>query len=303
MFDTSNDGESVASEAINEGGRSVARRVLEVESNSVLIATVALIAVIGIAHPDFLAWAQLKDVVQNAAYVGIIAAGMAFLISMREIDLSVGSMFGLTLICAALFTQHGMNPWLAALLGVAIGGVLGLFNAFLVQFIAIPAIVATLATLSMYRGLSQALSDGEQVTGLPAQNSFFTFVGGDFAGLPVSVWVLIIVAAVLTAVLRFTPYGYRVRSIGSNPEAATFSGISIPRVRVQTLILIGLLCGISGMLGLAFFTSGDPNIGSGFELTAIAAAVIGGPPPPGGGAAAGGAGVGAVLLGGGNSRR
>jgi ribose transport system permease protein len=272
------------------------RRALEVESNSVLVATVALIAFIGIMHPDFLAWGQLKEVVQNATYVGIIAAGMAFLLSMREIDLSVGSMFGLALVASALLIQGGMNPWLGAVLGVLLGCAMGLFNAVLVQFIAIPAIVATLATLSMYRGLSQALSDGEQVTGLPAENSFFTFVGGDFAGLPVSVWVMIIVAIVLTAVLRFTPYGYRVRAIGSNPEAATFSGISIPRVRVQTLVLVGGLCGLSGMLGLAFFISGDPNIGTGFELQAIAAAVIGGTPLRGGSATVVGAVLGAILL-------
>src|SRR3954464_14168866 len=295
MFDTSEDEESVASEAFN-GSRALGRRVLEVESNSVLVATIALIAVIGIAHPDFLAWGQLKEVVQNAAYVGIIAAGMSFLISMREIDLSVGSMFGLSLIIAALFMQHGMNPWLAAVIGVLAGGAMGLFNAILVQFIAIPAIVATLATLSMYRGLSQALSNGEQVTGLPADNGFFTFFGGDFAGLPVSVWVLIIVAIVLTAVLRFTPYGYRVRAIGSNPEAATFSGISIPRVRVQTLVLVGALAGLSGMLGLAFFISGDPNIGTGFALPALAAAVIGGTPLRGGSATVVGAVLGAILL-------
>jgi ribose transport system permease protein len=274
----------------------VGRRLLEVESNSVLIATVALILFIGILHPNFLAWGQLKEVVQNAAYVGIIAGGMAFLISMREIDLSVGSMFGLTLIASALFCQHGMNPWLAALLGIVLGCGLGLLNAVLVQYIGIPAIVATLATLSMYRGLSQALSDGEQVTGLPSQNSFFTFVGGDFAGLPVSVWVLILTAIGLTAVLRFTPYGYRVRSIGSNPDAATFSGISIPRVRVQTLVLVGGLSGLSGMLGLAFFVSGDPNIGSGFELQAIAAAVIGGTPLRGGSATVVGAVLGSILL-------
>ena len=272
------------------------RRALEVESNSVLAATIALIVFIGIMHPDFLAWGQLKEVVQNATYVGIIAAGMAFLLSMREIDLSVGSMFGLALVVAALFMQDGMNPWLAALLGILLGCAMGLLNAVLVQFIAIPAIVATLATLSMYRGLSQALSDGEQVTGLPAENSFFTFVGGDFAGLPVSVWVMIIVAIVLTVVLRFTPYGYRVRAIGSNPEAATFSGISIPRVRVQTLVLVGGLCGLSGMLGLAFFISGDPNIGTGFELQAIAAAVIGGTPLRGGSATVVGAVLGAILL-------
>ena len=272
------------------------RRALEVESNSVLAATIALIVFIGIMHPDFLAWGQLKEVVQNATYVGIIAAGMAFLLSMREIDLSVGSMFGLALVVSALLMQDGMNPWLAALLGILLGCAMGLFNALLVQFIAIPAIVATLATLSMYRGLSQALSDGEQVTGLPAESGFFTFFGGDFAGLPVSVWVMIIVAIVLTIVLRFTPYGYRVRAIGSNPEAATFSGISIPRVRVQTLVMLGALSGLSGMLGLAFFISGDPNIGTGFELQAIAAAVIGGTPLRGGSATVVGAVLGAILL-------
>jgi ribose transport system permease protein len=271
--------------------------VLEIESGSVLIATIALIVFIGILHPDFLDIGQLKEVVQNAAYVGIIAAGMAFLISMREIDLSVGSMFGLALVVSALLMQHGMNPWLAALLGVLLGAAMGLFNAILVQVIAIPAIVATLATLSMYRGLSQALSGGEQVTGLPAESTFFTFLGGDeILGLPVSVWVMIVVTIVLTAVLRLTPYGYRVRAIGSNPAAATFSGISIPRVRVQTLVLVGLLSGLSGMLGLAFFISGDPNIGTGFELQAIAAAVIGGTPLRGGSATVVGAVLGAILL-------
>jgi ribose transport system permease protein len=279
------------------GASLVNRRVLEIESGSVLIATIALVVFIGILHPDFLEIGQLKDIVQNATYVGIIAAGMAFLISMREIDLSVGSMFGLALVVSALLMQHGMNPWLAALLGVLLGGAMGLLNAILVQFIAIPAIVATLATLSMYRGLSQALSGGEQVTGLPAESSFFTFLGGDeILGLPVSVWVMIVVTVVLTAVLRLTPYGYRVRAIGSNPEAATFSGISIPRVRVQTLVLVGLLAGLSGMLGLAFFISGDPNIGTGFELQVIAAAIIGGTPLRGGSATVVGAVLGAILL-------
>src|SRR4051794_23195536 len=187
--------------------RDLGRRALAVESNSVLVATVALILFIGIMHPDFLTWAQLKEVVQNSVYVGIIAAGMAFLISMREIDLSVGSMFGLSLVASALLIKGGMNPWVAGILGVGLGCAMGLFNAVLVQFIAIPAIVATLATLSMYRGLAQALSDGQQVTGLPAQNSFFTFLGGDKLGLPVSVWILILTAIVLTLVLRFTPYG------------------------------------------------------------------------------------------------
>src|SRR4051795_4517479 len=263
-----------------DGLRTTGARVLELESGSVLVATVVLAAVIGVLRPDFLAWSQIKDVLAQSVYVGILAAGMAFLISMRELDLSVGSVFGLALIVSALLMRGGMDPWLAAVLGVLLGGAAGLVNAMLVQVIAIPAIVATLATLSMYRGLAVALSDGQQVTGLPTRSSFFTFLGGDALGLPVSVWVLILTGIVLTVVLRLTPFGYRGRSIGSNPEAATFSGISSPRVRVQALVLMGLLGGLSGIMGLAFFQSGDPNVGTGFELQAIAAAVIGGAPLP-----------------------
>ena len=272
------------------------KRVIEFESTSVLVALVALDAFISWRHPDFFEWQQLKDVLQQSVYVAILAGGMSFLIAMREIDLSVGSMFGLTLIISALLMSHGMNPWVAVLIGIVSGGGMGLLNAILVQAIAIPAIVATLATLSMFRGLALAISDGQQVVNVPIEHKFFTFFGGDALGIPVSVWVMVILAIVLTAVLRLTPYGYRVRSIGSNPEAATFSGISIPRTRVQTLVLVGVLSGLSGMLGLAFFISGDPNIGSGFELQAIAAAIIGGTPLRGGSATVVGAMFGAILL-------
>jgi ribose transport system permease protein len=271
-------------------------RFLRIECLSVLVATIALGAFIGIIHPNFLSSTQIRDVLQQSVYVAILASGMAFLLAMREIDLSVGSIFGLTLIIAALFMQSGMNPWLAAVIGIACGGAMGLVNAILVQVIAIPAIVATLATLSMYRGLALALSDGQQVTGLPFGNSFFTFLGGKQLGIPVSVWGMIVVAIVMTVVLRFTPFGYRVRAIGSNPEAATFSGISIPRVRVQALVMMGVLAGIAGIFGLAFFASGEPNIGSGFEFEAIAAAVIGGTSLRGGNATVVGAMIGAILL-------
>src|SRR4051794_18521206 len=276
-------GAALSLDSLRAGGG----RVLDFESNSVLVATIVLAVVIGLLHPGFFAWSQIKDVLAQSVYVGILAAGMAFLISMRELDLSVGSVFGLSLILSALLMRGGADPWLAAVLGVLAGAAMGLINATLVQVITIPAIVATLATLSMFRGLALALSDGQQVTGLPAQSSFFTFLGGEALGLPVSVWVLIAVAAGLTAVLRLTPFGYRVRSIGSNPEAAAFAGISIARVRVQALVLMGVLGGLAGMMGLAFFQSGDPNVGTGFELQAIAAAIIGGGPPAGGGAAGG----------------
>ena len=274
----------------------VVRRVLAMESMSVLAAMLTLVVVIGILHPGFFQTAQLLDTLQASVYVGLLASGMAFLISMREIDLSVGSMFGLSLISMGLLINHGVTPWLAGLLGVLLGGVLGLVNGLIVHFIAIPTIVATLATLSLYRGLALALSHGQQVIGMPVRSSFFTVLGGKILGVPASVGVMAAVAVLATVLLRFTPFGYRVRAIGSNPDAARFSGISITRVRLQVLVLVGLLAGVAAALGLAFFTSGDPNIGTGFELQAIAAAVIGGTPLRGGSATVFGAVFGAILL-------
>jgi ribose transport system permease protein len=275
---------------------SLAHRALQVEALPVLIATIVLGLVIGGLRPSFLGLGNLHDVLQQSVYVAILAAGLAFLIGMREIDLSVGSVFALTLIIGALLMKRGIDPWLAVAIAIALGGVMGVVNAILVQVIAIPAIVATLATLSMFRGLALALTDGQQVTGLPVRSPFFTVIGGNLLGFPVTALVMIAAVIALTAALRLTPYGYRVRSIGSNPEAATFSGISIPRVRVQALAIMGLLGGLAGVLGLAFFQTGDPNIGIGLELQAIAAAVIGGTPLSGGRATVVGAMVGAILL-------
>src|SRR5882757_5826537 len=255
---TASGGGSDSGTGSSRGGLDTARywlgRFLRIECLSVLVATLALGAFIGIAHPNFLSSTQIRDVLQQSVYVAILASGIA---------------------CA---------------------GAMGLVNAVLVQVIAIPAIVATLATLSMYRGLALALSHGQQVTGLPFDNSFFTFLGGKEFGIPVSVWGMVLVAIVMTVILRFTPFGYRVRAIGSNPEAATFSGISIPRVRIQALVTMGALAGLAGVLGLAFFASGEPNIGNGFEFEAIAAAVIGGTSLRGGNATVVGAMIGAILL-------
>jgi ribose transport system permease protein len=222
---------------------------------------------------------------------------MAFLLAMRELDLSVGSVYALTALACAMLADAGMNPWLAALLSIIAGGLLGLFNALLIQYFGLPSIVATLATLAMFRGLTLALSDGTQVLGPPVDDPFSQVISGDVLGVPVTGIVLVVVAVVLTVVLRATPFGYRVRSIGSNPDAALFSGIPVNRVRMQAFVLSGALGGLAGVLTIGYLGAADPNTGSGYELLAIAAAVIGGTSLAGGKATIVGAALGAVLLG------
>ena len=226
-----------------------------------------------------------------------MAAGVSFLITQGEVDLSVGGTYVLTSVTAALLMQAGMPPWAAAGVAILVSLAVGAINAFIVLVVRIPSLIATLAMGWVLHGLASAISEGKQIVGLPIEDSFFTILGGGSVfGVPVSVLVLIVIVGLLTIVLRLTPFGFRVREIGSNPEAAAFSGIPVNRTKVMAFLLCAVLAGIAGMLGLAFFTSGDPTTGAGFELFAVAGAVIGGNPLSGGSATVFGAALGAVLL-------
>lgn len=271
-------------------------RIVRARAFSVVAATIVLALAIAVFNPRFLQVGQLLDILQSSTYIALLAGGAAYLLAMREIDLSSGSMFALTLIAVALLIQSGVDPWIAAVLGVVLGAVLGAVNAAAVNLLGIPTIVVTLATMSVFRGLGVGITGGTQVTGLPVDHAFFTVIGGKIAGIPVSIGVVAVVLVIMAVALHHTPFGYRILAVGSNPDAAEFSGISVRRVRTAGLVIMGALAGLAGVLGLAYFTSGDPNIGTGFELQAIAAAIIGGTALRGGSATILGAAVGVVLL-------
>lgn len=273
------------------------RRLASRDWTSAAMALVALVIVIGVLHPAFLSPAQLTNVVQQSVYVALMAAGIAFLLTQGEVDLSVAGNYVLASVTCAMLIQSGMNTWLAAGISLVLSLLVGAVNALVVQVIGIPSLIATLAMGWVLRGLASAISEGKQIVGMPIDDPFFEILGGgSFLGLPVSIWILIIVIVVLTVVLRATPFGFRVREIGSNPDAATFAGIPVARTRAIGFLLCAFMAGIAGMLGLAFFTSGDPTSGGGFELFAVAGAVIGGNPLTGGTATVFGAGIGAILL-------
>lgn len=264
---------------------------------SAAIALVVLVLVIGILHPAFVSPSQLINVVQQSVYVALMAAGIAFLLTQGEVDLSVAGNYVLASVSCAMLIQAGFNTWVAAGIALVISAVVGVVNAIVVQVIGIPSLIATLAMGWVLRGLASALSEGKQIVGMPIGDPFFEILGGgSFLGLPTAIWILIVVIVLLTVLLRATPFGFRVREIGSNPDAAEFAGIPVNRTKALGFVLCAVIAGIAGMLGLAFFTSGDPTSGGGFELFAVAGAVIGGNPLTGGTATVFGAGIGAILL-------
>jgi ribose transport system permease protein len=273
------------------------RKLVSADWTSAVFALIVVLAVVGIAHPNFLAPGQMVNVLQSAVYAALIAMGLVFLIPQNEIDLSVGGNYVLTGIVAALLMREGMTPALAIGIALSVSVLIGLANALTSQVIGIPSLIGTLAMSWMLRGLALALSNGTQVTGVPMSDPIISVLGGGrVLGLPVSVVLMLGMAVILALVMHKTPFGYRIREIGSNPDAAAFSGIPIKAMRTWGFLLAALMAGLSGIVALAFFTVGDPQSGGGIELFAVAGAVIGGTPLAGGKATVFGALVGAVLL-------
>ena len=282
--------------AASAARRGALSRIAGFNELSVLVTLGLLIAVIGAFRPTFLSVDSLVNVAQAASLPGIIALGMVFLLSMREIDLSVGAIYAVVIMECAILMSDGHDPWLVAVVGLLIGMGLGAANGILANLFGLPALIITIGTLSMYRGLTLVLSDNRYISGLPREHPFFGLFGGVYYRVPASVWAFAILAVVLTMLFKSTRYGFMVRAIGSNEQAARLSGIPIARIRVVTLMLSGLLAAVSGLLTLGYFQSADPNLGAGYELLVIAAAVIGGTGLAGGSGSVLGAVLGALLI-------
>ncbi len=272
------------------------RRLFAHEELGITVVLIALVLIIGAFHSKFLTPDSLLGVVRSASFVALIAFGMVFLLAMSELDLSVGSVFGLSALISGELMANGMSPWLSLITGPLIGMALEAINAFFANTFAVPVIIVTLGTLTAFRGLATVVTDSQAVIGLPLDSSLFRILGGEILGIPTSVWVVIVAGAVLTVVFRRTPFGARVRAIGSNPVAARFSGIKVARTRMQALLLVGALCGLSGVLALAYFQGADPTLGVGLELQVIAATIIGGTAVSGGTGTVPGALIGALVI-------
>jgi ribose transport system permease protein len=263
----------------------------------VIVALVVMMVFIGVARPHFLNPLNLLTLLGHTTFLGMLAVGMVFLLAIREIDLSVGWMFNLSAVGTALLMVAGVNPWLAALGGLLLGGFLGLINGLLSITLRLPAIIVTLGTYSMFQGLSLVVDRGRAVVPPDQTSSFFVLASEKIARvLPITGAVFLLLAIVMHFVLHRTRFGYRVQAVGSNPEAAALAGISNAAVRLKTLVLMGLICGLSGALYVGFRGAIDPNEGSDFVLAVVAAVIIGGTPLSGGAGTVIGAVIGMLII-------
>lgn len=264
----------------------------------VIVAAILVEAVVfATITPQFLSVPNLINVALSIAITGILAVGMTMVILTGGIDLSVGSVVALAGVVAATLAASGGN--LGVALGVAaalaIGVGVGLFDGLVIAHLRVPPFVATLAMLTICRGLAFVLSGGRSIGNLPES---FNFVGRErVLGLPLPVILMALVFVGGWFLLRRTVIGRYIYAVGGNPRATFFAGVNIRRVLVLTYVLNGLLVGLAGFVLASRLGAGVPNSGIQYELDVIAAVVVGGTSLTGGQGSVVGTFWGAVFIG------
>jgi ribose transport system permease protein len=281
------------------GLRSLIRRIGQVDEIGVIGALVILIALLALLVPEtFLTAQNVINVSRQASYVGIMAVGMVFVIAMGDIDLSVGSIWMLSSVMMAIALRDGYSIWIAVAVCMLVATLCGFLNGALGVALGIPTIIVTLGTLSLYRGLGLVVTNATPVSGYNLETWFFEWIGGrdPVFGLWISVWVMLVTGVLGWILFNRTPFGRRVQAIGSNRQAALFSGIRISRTRILVMTLMGFIVGIAAVVALAFNRNGSPTVGVGTELGVIAATIIGGTALSGGSGSVLGAILGALII-------
>lgn len=247
----------------------------------------------------FLSIDNFRDILLNISILAIVALGQTMVIITRGIDLSVSSMIGLVAMMVAFVVKANpeLSLGLAVALGLVLGCVLGSFNGLLITVGNVPPIIATLGTLSIYRGAVFLYSNGTWINAFEIPQSFKMLSKGTPLGLPNLVIFALVVAAIIYYFLNYTRLGRDIYAVGSNPAAAQVAGIRVQRIIFMVYLISGLLSGLAGVLWASRFESAQTNTALGFELQTVAASVVGGVNIFGGSGTVTGVLLGAFLLG------
>jgi rhamnose transport system permease protein len=255
------------------------RKILDIFKNwefFLLLLIVAVVVVNAQLSPYFLNATNLSRTSSDFMEIGLMMLPMVFIIVTGNIDLSVASNLGMSASFMGLLHNMGVNIWLAALAGLALGTLGGVLNGYLVAKVKLPSLVVTLGTYAFFRGLAYGFLGDQAARNYP---SAFTFLGQGKVGdtlLPVSVAIFIGLAIVFSLVLHRTTFGRQLYAIGNNEEAAKYSGVPIDRIKFIIFVLSGLISAFAGLVLAARFGSTRPDNGTGLELSVITATVLGG---------------------------
>jgi rhamnose transport system permease protein len=264
----------------------------------IFVALVITVLVFSIQANNFATVGNWQDIATDVAMVVVVAVGQTMVVLTRNIDLSVGSVVGLTAyVCSKTLADHPGTPLVViALLAIGVGIACGIGNGLLVAVGRVPAIIATLATLSIYRGVLFEITNGQNVLASQLPQGFLDLAARTPAGLPSLAWIAAAVVVVGAAFLRWAPPGRDFYAIGSNPDGARLAGILVRRRVMTAFAISGGLAGLGGFMFAARFATVDAIAGRGFELDVVTAVVIGGVNVFGGSGTVLGATLGALLV-------
>lgn len=264
-----------------------------------LVGLLVLITIVTILSPSFLSTKNIFNILRQTSVNGIIAAGMTFVILTGGIDLSVGSILAISgAVCASLLAS-GQNIIIAVLAALIIGAMVGFLNGFIITKGKLQPFIATLATMTILRGLTLVYTDGKPIT-LGSGDlaiKFGQIGGGKIFGIPTPALIMILVFTICTFVLKNTQMGRYTYALGSNEEATKLSWLNTDKIKIAVYTISGILASVAGIIITSRLFSAQPTAGDGYELDAIAAVVLGGTSLTGGKGKITGTIIGALIIG------
>ena len=284
--------------AAGRGGSRFVEVAFRVRELGILAALALVVIVTTAVNPRFLSVQSIRDLLLNASIIALLTVGQTLVVVTRNVDLSVGSVLGLTAFMTGnLFIGRPGLPVVAAVLaGVLVGVVCGAVNGAVTAIGKVPSLVVTLGTLYVFRGIDYAWAGGRQINAADLPDSLLTLGSGRLLGIPYLVAVTVVLVAVAAFALRSYRSGRELYAIGSNPDAAVLAGIPVGRRLLAAFVLSGAVAGLAGVLFTARYGTVDATAGTGFELQVISAVVVGGVAIFGGSGSVVGAALGALLL-------
>ncbi|WP_322874080.1 ribose ABC transporter permease [Geovibrio ferrireducens] len=264
-----------------------------------LLGLLILAVIVSLLSPRFLTVSNILNVLRQTSINAVMAAGMTFVILTGGIDLSVGSILAICGAVAAFMISSGFDPYITIATTLLLGTVLGVFAGVIITKGKVQPFIATLVAMTLLRGATLVFTDGKPIsTGFDEGSDVFAWFGtGYVLGIPVPVFLMILVFAVSYYVLKYTRFGRYVYAVGGNEEASRLSGVRVSRVKTAVYAISGLLSALAGIILTARLSSAQPTAGAGYELDAIAAVVLGGTSLAGGVGTIFGTLIGALIIG------
>jgi ribose/xylose/arabinose/galactoside ABC-type transport system permease subunit len=271
------------------------KKTIDWSRYGILFAWIVLIVIFSVGQPQFLSIKNIFNILRQVAIVGVCSVGMTFVILTAGMDLSVGSIIGVSAVSGALMMSNGVPPAAAVLICLLIGMLSGLVNALFINGFGIAPIIMTLGMMTSLRGAAYIICGGYPVYGIPEK---YLFIGQGYVGIiPVPVIIMIIVFLIGYFILNKTAFGRSVYGLGGNMEASRLSGVNVKKNIFIIYMMAGALYALAGLILLARVNSGQPKAGDGYEMDVITACILGGISVSGGEGRIGGVIIGVLMMG------